>query len=111
MNLWTWVLIALCALALLLAVSSAIVVLLGLKRLRARVNELQSSRLALSLRSLQMESARFQQLEKKISPLRERAGHAASSIRESAQSARLPQAKAAMQKAGEDIAALMEDLR
>lgn len=111
MNAWTWVLAALCALGVVLAIVPSIGVLVRLKRVNARVKDLRNSRFMLSVQSLQIQSARLSDVTGKAAPLTARAQSAVESIRESASALKMAQAKRAMQQAGSDIAALLETLR
>lgn len=111
MNLWTWVLIGLCAAGVVLPLVSAIAVLRLVVRVRSRANALQNARLFTSLESLQLQSTRLQRLSAEAAPLAKRAQAAVEQIRASAGASGYPQMREALQSAGAEIDELSRALR
>lgn len=110
MSAWTWVLIALSVAGAGLALASLVVVLLTALRVRAKMQALAGRPLFLSLESLQLQSARLSQLAPQMEPLAARSTAAVASIQESARILRLTDARAALETAGAELRALVEDL-
>lgn len=111
MNVWTWVLVGLCVAGVLLAVIALVVVAVQALKLRARVRELQNSRLFVSMESLQLQSARLSRLSTQVEPLAQRARAAIATIQACGAESGMPQARAALQETGAQISALIDDLR
>jgi hypothetical protein len=112
MSVWTWVLVGLCVVGALLAVTSLSIVAVQALKLRARVRELQNSRLFMSLESLQLQSARLSRLStQQVQPLTQRAQAAVSQMQACVQESGLPQARATLQETGAQISALLDELR
>lgn len=111
MSVWTWVLVGLCVVGALLAVTSLAIVAVQALKLRARVRELQNSRLFMSLESLQLQSARLSRLSTQMDPLTQRARAAVAQMQASVAESGMPQARAALQETGAQISALLDDLR
>ena len=111
MTLWTWVLVGLCALAVILALVPVYSVVRLTRRLRSRVDALQQARLFASLESLNLQRARLESIAAKAAPLAVRAQAAVASLKSSTQSSGLPEMRDAMQSAGAEIDSLAETLR
>lgn len=111
MSVWAWVLVGLCVVGALLAVTSLVIVAVQALKLRARVRELQNSRLFMSLESLQLQSARLSRLSTQVQPLTQRAQAAVTQMQACVEESGVPQARAALQETGAQISALMDDLR
>jgi hypothetical protein len=111
MSVWTWVLVGLCVVGALLAVAALVIVAVQALKLRARVRELQNSRLFMSLESLQLQSARLSRLSTQVQPLTQRAKAAVAQIQDCVEESGAPQARAALQQTGAEISALMDELR
>lgn len=111
MSAWTWVLIGLSAAGVLLALVPLFTVLKLARRLRSRVNDLQQARLFTSLESLNLQRAHLESIAADAAPLVARARMAVETIRESAQASGYSDMRDAMQSAGTEISALVEDLR
>lgn len=111
MSVWAWVLVGLCVVGALLAVTSLVIVAAQALKLRARVRELQNSRLFMSLESLQLQSARLSRLSTQVQPLTRRAQAAVAEMQACVEESGMPQARAALQETGAQISALMDDLR
>ncbi len=69
MSVWVWLLIGLSIAGVLLACIALIAVLLGLFRLRARIRALQTSRLLVSVQSLQLQSDHLSRALKQSGPI------------------------------------------
>jgi hypothetical protein len=111
MNLWSWVLIGLCAAGALLALGSIVPVIRLSIRIRNRVNELQHARLFTALESLELQNARLQNLAEQLAPLTRRAQAAIGELRSSASRARYADISRALQAIGADIRELFQALR
>ncbi|MFN2450290.1 MAG: hypothetical protein ABR508_10985 [Candidatus Baltobacteraceae bacterium] len=108
---WAAVCASLAAAGIILALFSLLALVTPALRLRRRVDALSNSRLARSLEGLQRESQRMRLFGARVAPLRERAGAAAASIAQSRRELELPHARRALDQAGRDIAALVDELR
>lgn len=111
MSAWTWVLVGLSAAGVLLAAGSVIAVVLQALRLRSKVAAVRTRPLFHSLESLQLQGSRLSRLAATVQPLAKRAQAAVSSIQESARILSLPQARVSLERTGEDVRELIEDLR
>ena len=111
MNLWTWVLIGLCAAGVLLVLASAIAVLRIALRLRNRLNDLQNARLFTALESLELQNARLQHLSAQAAPLAQRAQTAVQRIRVSFSGQSYAQIRESLQSTGAAVRDLFADLR
>lgn len=111
MSAWTWVLVGLSAAGVVLAVSSVIAVVLQALRLRSKVAAVRTRPVFHSLESLQLQGSRLSRLAPTVQPLAQRAQVAISSIQESAQILSLPQARVSLERTGDDVRALIADLR
>ncbi len=94
-----------------LACCGIAVAALCLLRIRRRLEALQQSPLAVSLRGLQLEGERLSNLSGSAAPLAARAKDAIESLSASTDQLHMPQAAQAMQQAGGEIRALIDDLR
>lgn len=106
-----WVLVILAAAGLLLIVAGVIPALLAMRRVLSHADEIQHSRLMVSLDALQRESLRFTALRKRVQPLQKRASNAIEQIRGEAGQLREVPGGDALAQAGAEIRALTEDLR
>ncbi len=86
-------------------------VLRRMNRVRARLEELEQSRLMHALDGLQREGVRFQALSKRTQPVVQRAQKAVGSIQASLAEAQQLPGRDALANAGSEMAALLEDLR
>jgi uncharacterized membrane protein YcjF (UPF0283 family) len=111
MNLWTWVLIGLCALGVLLPVVSAVPVVLRLLHLRSRAKELRRARLFTSLQSLDVQAAHLSHTAAEANALAQRAQNAIARIRSAPDDAGYTRALEAMHSTGSEIHALFETLK
>lgn len=111
MSVWTWVLIGLGVAGALLAAVSVVAVALEALRVRARVRELQNSRLFMSLESMQIQSTRLSRTAAQMPPLVARAQAALAQIRTAGNQAAMPQARAALEQSGAEISTLLDALR
>ena len=110
MTLWTWVLIGLCAAALILVIVSIVPVIARVVRLRSRLKDLKNSRLFVSLESLQLQANRFSSSGKKLQNLSTRTARAADIVRNAAQLSGVEEARASLDRSGSEVHALLEDL-
>ena len=111
MSVWTWVLIGLCVAGAVLAVAPVLTVLLQAKKLRARMLEIQNSRLFMTLESMQIQTARLARLNAQAAPLAGRISAAIAAIKESGAKSGLAPARASVEEAGAELQALARDLR
>ena len=111
MSAWTWLLIALSAAGVLLAVSSLAIVAVGALALRAKMQAMARRPLFLSLEGLQLQALRLAQLPDRTQPLTARAQTALVSIRESLEAFSMPRARRSLEPAVRDVKALSQDLR
>ena len=111
MNLWSWVLIGLCAAGALLALGSVIPVLRISTRVQNRVSDLQHARLFTALESLELQNARLQNLSQQLAPLSIRARAAIATIRANTSAANYAPMTNALRSAGAQIHDLFEALR
>jgi hypothetical protein len=110
MSLWTSVLLALCAAGVLLALVSAIPVVLRLFRLRSRTKELLRARLFTSLQSLDVQAAHLSHTATEANALAKRAHSAIARIRSAPNEAGYGRVLEAMQSTGAEIHALFQTL-
>jgi biopolymer transport protein ExbB/TolQ len=111
MNLWTWVLIGLCAAALILMIVSIVPVITRALRLRSRLKDLKNSRLFVSLQSLQLQANRFSNSGKKLQNLSTRTARAADCVRTAATLSGIEEVRASLHRSGSEVQTLLEDLR
>lgn len=111
MSVWTWVLIGLCALGVILPLVPFLAVLRLALRLRSRLSDLQQARLFTSLESLKLQRAHLEATSARAAALAARAQAALTVIRGSAESSGYLQMRDAMQSAGSEIESLVETLR
>lgn len=111
MSAWTWVLVGLCALGIVLAVAPLFSVLRLALRLRSRLNDLQQARLFTSLESLNLQRAHLESVAAGAAPLAARAQAAIETIKSSAQTSGYLEMRDAMRTAGAEISSLLEELR
>lgn len=111
MSAWTWVLIGLCALGVVLALAQFFTVLRLALRLRSRVNDVQHARLFASLESLNVQRAHLEAIAASAAPLAVRAQAAIESMKTSARSSGYLEMREAMRSAGAEISSLVEALR
>jgi biopolymer transport protein ExbB/TolQ len=111
MSVWTWVLIGLCALSVLLVLASIVPVVRLALRLRARVNNLKNARVLASAESLQLQAKRLQRIAGEAAPLADRARDALTRIRATADEADYPVMRDALESTGAEIDALIQTLR
>jgi hypothetical protein len=111
MSAWLWVLIALCAAGVLLALVSLIPVITAALRLRTKVRDLQRRPLFLSMQSMQLQAARLSHTAAQAQPLVERGRAAVAAIEQSAAALQLPDAQRELRDAGAELQTLSEELR
>lgn len=111
MNLWTWLLIGLCAVGVLVAIGSVVAVIRSALRLRAKLKNLQSRPIFVAPQMLSIQAAHLGKVASDAQPLVQRAQAAVKSIRRSGTDSGLPEARRALEDAGEDLRELYSDLR
>lgn len=110
MSAWTWILIALCAAAVVLAVAGMLFTLLAALRVRRRIDDMQNNPLLLTLEMLQIQAARLSRTAAQAGPLIERMRLAIAEIRQAPANAGLTEAQASLRWTGAQIQALLRDL-
>ncbi len=108
---WTWILVGLCVLGVLLALGSTAFVALAALRTLKRIGKLRNTRLFISLEALELQSKRFRRLARDAQPLIARGGTAVASIEQSLHSTGLEGARGSMHEATAQAQTLREDLR
>ena len=111
MSVWTWVLVGLVAAGILLALVSIAGAALVAMRVRRRIEALQNSRLATSLRDLQFQTERLAAGSARATPLIERSKSALASISASVDALKCEPARRALERTGAEISALAGELR
>jgi len=111
MTVWTWVLIGLCAVSVLLVLASVVTVLRLALRLRSRINDLQNARLFTSLEALELQRKHLEHVAEEAAPLAQRAQAAVEQLRASVKDSGYPEMRDALQSAGAEITALAQALR
>jgi len=111
MSAWTWVLVALCALGVVLALVPTIAAAGLALRTKRRIEALRQSRLALSLQSLALQAERFSRISADAATLGPRAQKAVASMRTSAAQLRLADAQQSLGHTGAELESLARDLR
>lgn len=110
MSAWTWVLVALCILGVALALGSFVPVVLAALRLRTKMKDLKQRPLFLSLESLRIQQNRLSRIAADAAPLQKRAQTAIASIKDSSRTSGLPESRSALEDAGANLHALLQDL-
>ena len=108
---WTWVLTGLCLAGVLLGLAYVIPVVRLLLRVRARVENLQHSRLLTSAQALELQRKRLEHTAREAAPFVVRAQTALEIIRTSPSAAGIGTMRDALRSAGAEITALSETLR
>ena len=111
MSAWTWVLIGLSVVGVLLPLVPLVTVIRLALRLRSRVNELQRARLFTSLESLNLQRAHLESIASQAAPLAQRAQAAVETIRASSVTSGYPVMREALRSAGAEITSLVDALR
>lgn len=110
MTAWLWVLVALCAAGILLAVASLVPVIMAALRLRAKLRDLQRRPLFLSLQSMQLQASRLSHTAAQAQPLIRRGQVAIAAIRGSAGELQLPDAQRELRAVGSELQTLQDEL-
>ena len=108
---WTWVLTGLCLAGVLLGLAYVIPVIRLALRLRARIENLQHSRLFTSAQALELQRKRLEHTAREAAPVAARAQKAIETIRTSPSAAGVDGMRDALRSAGAEITALSEALR
>ena len=111
MSAWTWVLIGLCAVGVLLALGSIVPVVIAALQVRAKLKSIQERPLFSAAQSLPLQGAHLGKAAADAQPLVQRAQAAVESIRYSAAHSGLPESRRAMEAAGSELNDLYNDLR
>lgn len=111
MSAWLWVLVALSAAGVLLALASLIPVVTAALRLRAKLRDLQRRPLFLSLQSMQLQATRLTHTAAQAQPLIERGQAAIAAIGGSAAELQLPDAQRELRAVGAELQTLSGELR
>jgi len=111
MYFWTWVLTGLCLAGVLLGIAYVIPVIRLALRLRARVENLQHSRLFASAQALELQSKRLEHIAREAAPLATRTQAAIETIRTSPSTAGADEMRDAMRSTGAEISQTLTALR